>query len=166
MFFNKQITQLVIQSPSSSCRSLLRLRRSRWIPPPRVASAPTSKFGSPPKYDAPSIVAKNSQQNTNTAAGRLSEEVYTSTPPSWRAALRRQCVAMVGVCRRRHCRVTGTFPILSLRTSNVNRRSQAKVRSPFLDKYFVYASMLGTHTFFLVFLLMFFFFGRDDLERG
>jgi hypothetical protein len=60
-----------------------------------VASAPaSSKFGSPPNY-APSIVPKNSQQNTNVAAGRLPEEVYAGTLPSWRAALRRQCVARV-----------------------------------------------------------------------
>jgi len=29
------------------------------------------------------------------AAGRLPEDVYTNTLPSWRAALRRKCVAVV-----------------------------------------------------------------------
>jgi hypothetical protein len=64
-------------------------------PTPRVTSAPASKFGSPPNYYASSIVSKDSQQNTNVAAGRLPEEVYAGTLPSWRAALRRQCVARV-----------------------------------------------------------------------
>jgi len=44
--------------------------------------------------------------------------------------------------------------------------SQARVRSPWLDAYFLQTSMLGTHTFFLVFLPAFFFFGYDDLGRG
>ena len=134
---------------------------------PAIASVPTlSNVGSPPNCHASSIVAKNRPQNTNVAAGRLPEEVYTGTLPPWRAALRRQCVAMV----EWECvviaewQVRPLFPSFVLRI--VNRRSQAKVRSPFLDKYFVYASMLGTHTFFLVFLPMFFFFGHDDLGRG
>jgi hypothetical protein len=44
--------------------------------------------------------------------------------------------------------------------------SQARVRSPWLDVYFLQTAMLGTHTFFLVFLPAFFFFGYDDLGRG
>ena len=62
--------------------------------------------------------------------------------------------------------MAGVFPFSFLRTSGMNRRLQAKVRSPWLDTYFVHASMLGTHTFFLVFLPLFFFFGHDDLGRG
>jgi len=31
----------------------------------------------------------------NIAAGRLPEDIYTNTLPSWRAALRRRCVAIV-----------------------------------------------------------------------
>ena len=48
----------------------------------------------------------------------------------------------------------------------IDRASQARVRSPWLDTYFLQTSMLGTHTFFLVFLPLFFFFGYDDLGRG
>src|SRR5579863_3639294 len=43
---------------------------------------------------------------------------------------------------------------------------QARVRTPWLDTYFLQTSMLGTHTFFLVFLPAFFFFGHDGLGRG
>ena len=63
---------------------------------PAIASVPaSSNVGSPVNSHASSIVDKNRQQNTNVAAGRLPEEVYTGTLPPWRAALRRQCVAMV-----------------------------------------------------------------------
>ena len=67
-------------------------------PAPRLVSAPApSKHGSPPDYYAPNVVVKNKnhQQNTTAAAGRLPEEIYASTLPSWRAALRRQCLAVV-----------------------------------------------------------------------
>ena len=43
---------------------------------------------------------------------------------------------------------------------------QARIRSPWLDTYFLHSSMLGTHTFFLVFLPLFFFFGYFELGRG
>ncbi|KAH9038097.1 hypothetical protein EDB85DRAFT_1860858, partial [Lactarius pseudohatsudake] len=42
---------------------------------------------------------------------------------------------------------------------------QSRVRTPWLDTYFLHTSTLGTHTFFLVFLPAFFFFGHDDLGR-
>ncbi|KAF7338800.1 Sphingosine-1-phosphate phosphatase [Mycena sanguinolenta] len=40
------------------------------------------------------------------------------------------------------------------------------IRTPFLDNYFVYTSALGTHTFFMTFLPMLFFFGYPELGRG
>ncbi|KAJ7197104.1 PAP2 superfamily-domain-containing protein [Mycena haematopus] len=43
---------------------------------------------------------------------------------------------------------------------------QDAIRSPFLDAYFVYSSALGTHTFFMTFLPMAFFFGYPELGRG
>lgn len=83
------------------------------------ASAPflthaASKSGSHPDYYAPKTPFNN-QQNTNVAAGRLPEEIYSSTLPSWRAALRRQCVAEVEW-------ETGVI-------------AQLQVRSPFLPSY-------------------------------
>ena len=41
-----------------------------------------------------------------------------------------------------------------------------KIRSPWLDAYFVYTSSLGTHTFFMILLPAFFFFGYGELARG
>ncbi|KAF7968988.1 hypothetical protein HWV62_28716 [Athelia sp. TMB] len=43
---------------------------------------------------------------------------------------------------------------------------QARIRTPLLDRYFVYTSSLGTHTFFMTFLPMCFFFGFDQFGRG
>ncbi|KAH9021637.1 hypothetical protein EDB84DRAFT_1274894, partial [Lactarius hengduanensis] len=79
--------------------------------------------------------------------GRLPEEIYTSTLPSWRAAVWRQCLAAVEW------------------ESEIIAQWQSRVRTPSLDTYFLHTSMLGTHTFFLVFLPAFFFFGHDDLGR-
>jgi len=108
-------------------------------PIPSTPTMPTQKTASP----GPSEV-----HTVNVAAGRLPEEVYTNMLPSWRAALRRKCVAVVEW------------------ESEVIGKWQARVRSPWLDAYFLHTSMLGTHTFFLVFLPMFFFFGHDGLGRA
>ncbi|KAH9162887.1 hypothetical protein EDB89DRAFT_2234509 [Lactarius sanguifluus] len=117
-------------------------------PAPRLVSTHVlSKHGSPPDYYAPNDVVKNRQQNTSVADGRLPEEIYANTLPSWRAAVRRQCLAVVEW------------------ESDIIAQWQFRVRTPWLDTYFLHTSMLGTHTF-LVFLPAFFFFGHDDLRRG
>ena len=43
---------------------------------------------------------------------------------------------------------------------------QEKFRTPLLDKYFLYTSSLGTHTFFMTILPCLFFFGHTDTARG
>ncbi|EIM81915.1 uncharacterized protein STEHIDRAFT_103330 [Stereum hirsutum FP-91666 SS1] len=88
--------------------------------------------------------------NTNVPAGRLPEEVYTNTLSPWRAAMRRQLVEIVEW------------------ESGVLAKVQVReyTRTPSLDAYFVYTSMLGTHTFFMMFLPSLFFFGYDGLGRG
>lgn len=108
---------------------------------------------------------------TGVAAGRLPEEVYTNTLSWRRAELRRRCVAVV----EWETEVIATWQVLLSSQSRVDgeRRAhrrycvfQARVRSPWLDTYFQQTSMLGTHTFFLVFLPVFFFFGHFELGRG
>jgi membrane-associated phospholipid phosphatase len=91
---------------------------------------------------------RGEEHTAGVAAGRLPEDVYTNYLSWWRAALRRKCVAVVE------------------RESEVIAKWQARVRSPWLDTYFLHSSMLGTHTFFLVFLPLFFFFGYFELGRG
>ncbi|KAE9407611.1 hypothetical protein BT96DRAFT_809540 [Gymnopus androsaceus JB14] len=43
---------------------------------------------------------------------------------------------------------------------------QRRLRSPFLDAYFVYTSSLGTHTFFMILLPAMFFFGFKEVGMG
>ncbi|KAF8918287.1 phosphatidic acid phosphatase type 2/haloperoxidase [Mucidula mucida] len=43
---------------------------------------------------------------------------------------------------------------------------QERMRTPLLDAYFTYSSILGTDSFFILSLPVFFFFGHDDLGRG
>jgi len=52
------------------------------------------------------------------------------------------------------------------RESEVIGKWQGRLRSPWLDTYFLQTSLLGTHTFFLVFLPAFSFFGYNELGRG
>ncbi|KAI0062728.1 hypothetical protein BV25DRAFT_1803341 [Artomyces pyxidatus] len=90
------------------------------------------------------------EDNIGVAAGRLPEEYYTNTLPWWRAATRRKFVGIVEW------------------ESAILARWQVRtfIRTPWLDTYFVQSSMLGTHTFFMVFLPCFFFFGNDEMGRG
>lgn len=43
---------------------------------------------------------------------------------------------------------------------------QDMIRTSWLDAYFVYSSILGTHTFFMILLPALFFFGYDEMGRG
>ncbi|KAJ3813416.1 sphingosine-1-phosphate phosphatase [Lentinula lateritia] len=57
------------------------------------------------------------------------------------------------------------LPIVE-RESHVISRLQRRFRTPFWDKYFVYTSSLGTHTFFMILLPAMFFFGFRDMGMG
>ncbi|KAG6333952.1 hypothetical protein ID866_5135 [Astraeus odoratus] len=76
------------------------------------------------------------------------QDVYDATLPRWRAHIRN--VVLKAVERE--------SPILA--------KMQRRIRSPWLDAYFLYTSSLGTHTFFMIALPMLFFFGYSDLGRG
>jgi hypothetical protein len=80
--------------------------------------------------------------------GQRARDVYDATLPPWRAAVRRALLA----------RVAAESPPLG--------RMQARLRSPFWDRYMVYSSSLGTHTFFMTALPVCFWFGFPDLGRG
>ncbi|KAJ7863734.1 sphingosine-1-phosphate phosphatase [Mycena olivaceomarginata] len=81
-------------------------------------------------------------------AGLRPMDVYDATLPAWRAAVRRALVAQIRV------------------ESVLVAKMQDAIRSSFLDSYFIYSSALGTHTFFMTFLPMLFFFGYPELGRG
>ncbi|KAJ7249383.1 sphingosine-1-phosphate phosphatase [Mycena rebaudengoi] len=75
--------------------------------------------------------------------------MYTTRQlPAWRAAIRRQLVKSIRV------------------ESEIIAKMQEAIRTPWLDKYFVNTSALGSHTFFMAFLPILFFFGYDEMGRG
>ncbi|KAF5351029.1 hypothetical protein D9756_008418 [Leucocoprinus leucothites] len=80
--------------------------------------------------------------------GKQPMDVYEATLPKWRAAVRRTLVKSVRW------------------ESEVVAKMQEKIRTPWLDAYFVYTSSLGTHTFFMTALPACFFFGYNELGRG
>ncbi|KAI0634711.1 PAP2-domain-containing protein [Trametes polyzona] len=82
------------------------------------------------------------------SAGRQDEEVYERTLNWWRAGIRRAIVR----CVERETKWLAAM--------------QNRVRTPLLDSYFVYTSSLGTHTFFMIMLPMFHFFGAAEFGRG
>lgn len=82
------------------------------------------------------------------AAGTAPDEVYAKILAPWRAAIRRTVIWNLH------------------NESKVLAKMQEKIRTPFWDKYFVYTSSLGTHTFFMIALPMLFFFGFPDTGRG
>ncbi|KAJ3556621.1 hypothetical protein NP233_g11939 [Leucocoprinus birnbaumii] len=122
--------------------------------PPSVAS---SRSSSPaPGLDRNSLTSsktngkgeKNGLNVEDLVPGKLPMDVYDATLPKWRAAVRRVLVRTVRW------------------ESEVLAKMQEKLRSPWLDAYFVYTSSLGTHTFFMTALPACFFFGFNELGRG
>ena len=82
------------------------------------------------------------------AVGTAPEHFYSSTLAPWRASARR-------------------FFIRRLRSESEWIASlQDRVRSPWLDTFFVYTSSLDTHTFFMMALPALFFFGLPGIGRG
>ncbi|QRW10624.1 dihydrosphingosine 1-phosphate phosphatase [Ceratobasidium sp. AG-Ba] len=82
------------------------------------------------------------------APGTLPDEFYDAAMTPWRAAVRRRLVKNLKV------------------ESEWIGNMQRKIRHPFLDTYFVYTSSLGTHTFFMIVLPTFFFFGYPMVGIG
>ncbi|KAH0834680.1 hypothetical protein J3R83DRAFT_10204 [Lanmaoa asiatica] len=74
--------------------------------------------------------------------GQLPDDIYNATLPRWRAAIRTHLVKTVA------------------------RESIARLRSSWLDSYFLYSSTLGTHTSFMIVLPLLFFFGFPEVGRG
>ncbi|KZT07942.1 uncharacterized protein LAESUDRAFT_677144 [Laetiporus sulphureus 93-53] len=91
---------------------------------------------------------RDGDDETSVGIGLLPEEVYECTMNSWRAVI--------------HKRVRQNVAW----ESEVLAKMQAYVRRPILDVYFVYTSSLGTHTFFMITLPAFVFFGHGDTGRG
>ncbi|KAJ7512357.1 sphingosine-1-phosphate phosphatase [Mycena galericulata] len=150
--------------------------------PPSIAS---SRAGSP----VPSIPSYPMSLKEEISLEKIAQEdpgcrpmdVYDATLPAWRAAVRRKLVASIRVESLAASVVGWIFGVSNpvhiggmLETAtrcltwtvSANKCLQDAIRSPWLDAYFVHTSALGTHTFFMTFLPMLFFFGYDELGRG
>ncbi|KAF9538128.1 hypothetical protein CPC08DRAFT_808238 [Agrocybe pediades] len=117
------------------------------------SSAASSRSSSPAPQSIPKEIqldydTKHSLLVDDVVPGQRGEDVYESTLSWWRAGLRRKLVEMVRW------------------ESRIIARMQRSVRSPWLDRYFVYSSVLGTHTFFMAILPTMFFFGYPEMGRG
>ncbi|KAJ7154572.1 sphingosine-1-phosphate phosphatase [Mycena filopes] len=120
----------------SGASSLASSRANSPAPTPSSASAYRREF----------FLEKNAREQDD--PGRRPMDVYDVTLPPWRAAVRRALVRQIRV------------------ESVLVAKMQDAIRTPWLDTYFVYTSALGTHTFFMTFLPMLFFFGYDEMGRG
>ncbi|KAF4616785.1 hypothetical protein D9613_008874 [Agrocybe pediades] len=117
------------------------------------SSAASSRSSSPAPQSIPKEIpldydTKHSLLVDDVVPGQRGEDVYESTLSWWRAGLRRKLVDTVRW------------------ESRIIARMQRSVRSPWLDRYFVYSSVLGTHTFFMAILPTMFFFGYPEMGRG
>jgi len=80
-------SKLYISASSDEDASSLNGAITEEDPIPSTPTLPTPK--------TPYSPGPSEEHTMNIAAGRLPEEVYTNMLPSWRAALRRKCVAVV-----------------------------------------------------------------------
>ncbi|KAH7904371.1 hypothetical protein BJ138DRAFT_1019219 [Hygrophoropsis aurantiaca] len=90
----------------------------------------------------------SASQSNSPIDNQLGPDIYSTTLPWWRAAIRTQILSSVEW------------------ESRVIAKMQERIRTPWLDAYFVYTSSLGTHTFFMIALPLLFFFGYAELGRG
>ena len=88
------------------------------------------------------------QPMTSAAVGTGPDDFYARTLSPWRAAVRR--FAMRNLEWESRC--IGSM--------------QRRVRTPWLDSFFVYTSTLGIHTCFMIALPALFFFGYPEIGRG
>ncbi|RXW18956.1 hypothetical protein EST38_g6891 [Candolleomyces aberdarensis] len=117
--------------------------------PPSVAS---SRAASPAPSDDDNDYfdekfGPKGERGYDEAPGQHSTDVYDTTLPWWRAAIRRKVVERVRL------------------ESQVIAKIQNIVRRPSLDLYFVYTSLAGSHTFFMIMLPAFAFFGHENIAR-
>ena len=106
---------------------------------------PISRSMSPSPIATPPIVYPELDHGN---AGTAPDEFYAAALAPWRAAARK-------------------FVMRNLqKESEYLAKMQQRIRTPWLDTYFLYSSSLGTHTFFMTMLPALFFFGFSDMARG
>ncbi|KAG9100434.1 hypothetical protein FRC06_004143 [Ceratobasidium sp. 370] len=127
-------------------------------PEPSPVSSADNSDTNDASSDAPSSIASEKLlprphiaarvDSAEDAPGTLPDEYYDAAMAPWRAAIRRRLVK--------------NLKYESKWLGNMQR----KIRKPWLDTYFVYTSSLGTHTFFMIVLPTFFFFGYPTIGIG
>ncbi|CAO1629500.1 unnamed protein product [Sympodiomycopsis kandeliae] len=136
-----------VRSPTPSKRDRIRSKH----PAPVHVSKLESVIGNKKKSEKHSSKDKGREENEEvhtTDIGISAEEVYDEYLPTFIAKVRRVLIR-------------------SLRfESEWLAWHQPLVRTPFLDRYFVYTSLFGTHSFFLVFVPAAFWFGNPTFSRG
>ncbi|ORY26226.1 phosphatidic acid phosphatase type 2/haloperoxidase [Naematelia encephala] len=113
------------------------------LPPPPDIILPTAETALYQHTPSPSARVKAEWE-----PGCQPDEVYDRVLPSWRAALRRWLVVRL----RKEKEWMSAW--------------QGRVRTTARDRYFYWTAVFGTHTFFLTFLPMFFFYGFPDQGRN
>lgn len=101
-----------------------------------------------PSSDTKSSPPARMSPEPSYAVGTAPDEFYARSLPPWRAVARKFVMQ----------RLQGESAWIA--------KMQQKVRSPFLDSYFMYTSSLGTHTFFMMGLPCLFFFGYPEIGSG
>ncbi|BGP16829.1 hypothetical protein JCM10213_004676 [Rhodosporidiobolus nylandii] len=82
------------------------------------------------------------------AVGRREDAFYARLMPAWRVRVRQWLVRSLE------------------REMGGLQRIQETYRTPWRDEYFVKTSLLGTHTFFMLFLPLWYWFGLPEVGRG
>lgn len=149
---------------------------SDWSYTESRASTPDLDGATPRTWDEKASSEGREKQDDNSLVGigLLPDDVYDRTMSSWRAAIRRRVRANVeweskviaNMQASVLCRKSGANPPGIPTADMIVFVLQERVRRPILDNYFVYTSSLGTHTFFMITLPAFAFFGRVDVARG
>ncbi|KAG8744954.1 hypothetical protein FRC10_009189 [Ceratobasidium sp. 414] len=137
-------------------------------PAPSTDGSDTDPVFSKFNEDTPSLVNEKLIPRSHLAArvdsaddapGTLPDEYYDAAMAPWRAAIRRRLVKNLKYESEwlGSMQVPSLYPLCPF--DNAHWSWQRKIRRPWLDTYFVYTSTLGTHTFFMIVLPTFFFFG-------
>jgi hypothetical protein len=167
-------TPTIVVSDSSNFHILL----------PPGASVQSTQDRPPSPLDSPAVsVASLPIPITDAAtqaAGCQPVHVYRRLMPTWSFWIRQELIQSmekemplleaIQVCSLREplplflaCLV---FPRKSALKRSGGLPAQRNCRRPWLDIYFAQSSLLGTHTFFMIFLPLFWWFGMAEIGRG